>query len=165
MAPLLAVGLVAAATTLAGADVSHTGCTAVNAGQTSEWCGLYPGNATDNVQELGLVSVSTDGMSLTVQVKDSATGVVPATSFVCLSPTPAAAVTHRLQRQLCSASGGTWFPIAGGSQTIDLSSYPQYQSTKLTVQVAANQDANNANGDAFYNNFTVDTTPGGIALA
>ena len=41
--------------------------------------------------------------------------------------------------------------------TIDLSRYPQFLNTQFTIQVAANQDANNANGDAFYNNVTAST--------
>lgn len=155
----LGVGIAAAA-----ADVPHTGCTNVAAGTSSGWCGLYPGNATDNVRELGSVSLSSDGMTLTVQTQDSSTGVVPATSFACVTLTPASDITHRLQRTQCAAAGGVWFPIAGGTQTIDLSAYPQFQNAVVTVQVAANQDANNSNGDAFYNNVTVDTTAGGIGI-
>ena len=48
-------------------------------------------------------------------------------------------------------------PDRGRIATIDLSLYPQFRNAQFTVQVAANQDANNANGDAFYNNFTVNT--------
>ena len=54
-----------------------------------------------------------------------------------------------------------WFPIDGGSQTIDLSAYPQFLNAQFTVQVAANQDAHNSNGDAFYNNIAASTKTGG----
>ena len=156
--------VVASLATIASADVSHTGCNPVGVGASSGWCGLYPGNATNNVRELGQVSISSDGRSLTVQTADASTGVVPATSFACLLFTPPSQITHRLQGQQCAAAGGVWFPMPGGSQTIDLSAYPQFLNTHLTVQVAANQDASNSNGDAFYNNIAADTTTTGVTF-
>jgi hypothetical protein len=145
----------------ASADVTHTGCNSVAPGTSSGWCGLFPGNAIDNVRELGQVTISTNGTSLTVQTADASTGVVPATSFACLLFMPPSQITHRLQGQQCAAAGGVWFPMAGGSQTIDLTAYPEFLNTQFTVQVAANQDANNANGDAFYNNIAANTATTG----
>jgi hypothetical protein len=147
-------------TASAGADLPHAGCSSVAAGQSSGWCGLYPGNASDNTQELGLVSVSADGTTLTVQTQDASTGVVPATSFACLTGTAPTLITHRLEQTLCASVGGVWFPYTGGSLTIDLAAYPQFLNAQFTVQVAANHDANNANGDAFYNNVSVSTVAG-----
>jgi len=152
--------LFASFATIAGADVAHTGCNSVAAGGSSGWCGLYPGNATDNVRELGQVSINASGTMLTVQAADASTGVLPATSFACLLFTAPSQIVHRLQGQQCAAAGGVWFPIAGGSQTIDLTAYPQFLNAQFTVQVAANQDAKNSNGDAFYNNIAADTTSG-----
>ena len=123
--------------------------------------GLFPGNATNNVRELGQVSINASGTSLTVQTSDASSGVVPATAFACLLFTPASQIAHRLQAQQCATAGGVWFPMAGSSTTIDLTAYPQFLNAQFTVQVAANQDANNANGDAFYNNITADTTTTG----
>ncbi len=144
----------------AGADVPHGGCGAVAVGQSSGWCGLYPGNAVANVQELGQVTVSADGLSLTVQAQDASTGVVAATSFACLTATPATQITHRLVNSLCVANGGTWLPFTGGSLTVNLQSYPQFLNAQFTVQVAANADAKSSNGDAFYNNLSVSTLTG-----
>jgi len=155
-----ALAVIASFATIAGADVAHTGCNSVAAGGSSGWCGLYPGNATDNVRELGQVSINSSGTVLTVQTADASTGVVPSTSFACLVFTPPSQIVHRLQGQQCGAAGGVWFPIAGGAQTIDLSAYPQFRNAQFTVQVAANQDAKNSNGDAFYNNIAADTTSG-----
>jgi hypothetical protein len=155
-----ALALIVSFAASAGADVAHTGCSSVAAGASSGWCGLYPGNATDNVRELGQVSINASGTMLTVQTADASTGVLPATSFACLLFTPPSQIAHRLQGQQCEAAGGVWFPITGGSQTIDLSAYPQFLDAQFTVQVAANQDAKNSNGDAFYNNIAADTTGG-----
>lgn len=159
---VVVVGLTFSASfaSLAGADVAHTGCASVAVGGSSGWCGLYPGNATDNVRELGQVSINASGTMLTVQTADASTGVLPATSFACLVFTPPSQIVHRLQDQQCAASGGVWFPIAGSSQTIDLTAYPQFLNAQFTVQVAANQDAKSSNGDAFYNNIAADTTSG-----
>ncbi len=154
------LALITSFATIAGADVAHTGCNSVAVGGSSGWCGLYPGNATDNVRELGQVSINAGGTMLTVQTADASTGVLPATSFACLLFTPPSQILHRLQGQQCAAAGGVWFPIAGGSQTIDLSAYPQFLNAQFTVQVAANQDAKSSNGDAFYNNITADSTSG-----
>ena len=101
---------------------------------------------------------------LTVQTADASTGVVPATSFACLLFSPPSQVVHRLQGQQCASSAGVWFPMAGGSETIDLTAYPQFLNTQFTVQVAANQDAGNSNGDAFYNNIAANTTTTGGTL-
>ena len=162
LAVVAGAAVVASLATLASADVVHTGCNAVGVGATSGWCRLYPGNATDNVRELGQVSINAAGTSMTVQTADASTGVVPATAFACLLFTPASQVTHRLQGQQCAAAEGVWFPMAGGSTTIDLTAYPQFLHAQVTVQVAANRDANNANGDAFYNNIDANTvTTGG----
>ena len=158
---LIVTGLTAATVGVSAADVPHSGCAAVSVGGSSGWCGLYPGNATNNVRELGQVSINASGTSLTVQTADASSGVVPATAFACLLFTPASQIAHRLQAQQCAAAGGVWFPMAGGSTTIDLTAYPQFLNAQFTVQVAANQDANNANGDAFYNNITADTTTTG----
>jgi hypothetical protein len=151
----------AAVASPAGAAEPHTGCTAISAGTTSGWCGLYPGNATTNVRELGLVALSADGTKLTVQTQDADAGVVPATSFACLTATPISEIVHRLQNEQCVAGGGGWFPVASGAQVIDLSAYPQFLNATFTVQVAPNKSANNSNGDAFYNNVAVDSTSSG----
>jgi hypothetical protein len=157
----LAAGLIAFFATGASADVAHTGCNAVAAGASSGWCGLYPGNATNNVRQLGQVSLSANGTLLTVQTSDASTGVLPATSFACLVFLAPAQITHRLQDQQCAAAGGVWFPMPGGSESIDLTAYPQFLNAQFTVQVAANKDANNSNGDAFYNNIAVSAATGG----
>ena len=150
--------LLAAVASPAGATEPHSGCTAISAGTSSGWCGLYPGNATNNARELGLVSLSADGTKLTVQAQDADSGVVPATSFACLTATPISEIVHRLQDEQCAKAGGVWFPIAGGSQVIDLAEHPQFLNAQFTVQVAANKSANSSNGDAFYNNVAVDST-------
>ncbi len=164
---ILAGSLLAAVAALAVPGVAlatpdHTGCSAVAVGQTSGWCGLYPGNAVDNVKELGQVLVSSDGLSLTIQTQDMTTGAAPATSFACLTADDSAAATHRLQATQCADSGGAWLPFTGGALTIDLTAYPQFLDAQFTAQVAAGQNAENANGDAFYNNFSVSTLTGGI---
>ena len=154
---LIVTGLTAATVGVSAADVPHSGCAAVSVGGSSGWCGLYPGNATSNTQEQGLVSVSSTGSSITVQTQSASTGVLAETSFACLTSVPASQITQRLQDTRCAAAGGVWFPFFGGSLTIDLTPYPQFRNAQFTVQVAANQDASNANGDAFYNNVTVST--------
>jgi hypothetical protein len=155
---------IASLATIASADVTHTGCNSVAVGASSGWCGLYPGNATDNVRELGQVTINSAGTLLTVQTADASTGVLPATSFACLLFTPPTQIMHRLQGQQCAAAGGVWFPMAGGSETIDLTAYPQFLNAHFTVQVAANQDAKSSNGDAFYNNIEADTTTSGNTI-
>jgi hypothetical protein len=166
---LLLAGLVVAALAFgparAGADVAHSGCTSVSVGASSGWCDLYPGNATTNVQELGQVSVSTTGTSLTVQTESASSGTVPATSFACLLFSPPSSITQRLQDTQCTAAGGVWFPASGGSITIDLTQYPQFLNTQFTVQVAANRSADDSNGDAFYNNVAVSTVTGSTILS
>ena len=157
LVPGVVAGVVIAAVSLASADTTRNPCAVVAAGESSGWCGLYPGNATGNVKELGNVSVSASGTSLTVQTQDAGTDVVPKTSFACLTLTPASAIDHRLQDTQCSEAGGTWFPFSGTSLTIDLNAYPQFLNTQFSVQVAANKDANNSNGDAFYNTLSVST--------
>jgi len=157
LVPMLGVSVIVAATSLASASVTRDPCAAVAAGQSSGWCALYAGNATNNVKQLGAVSVSADGTTITVQTQDAGAGVVPKTSFACLTLTPASEIDHRLQDQQCAAAGGTWFPFSGTSLTIDLNAYPQLLNTQFTVQVAANKDANNSNGDAFYNTLSVST--------
>jgi len=139
----------------AGATVPHSGCTA-SVGGSSGWCGLYPGNATSNTQEFGQVTVS-DGSSILVQTENASNGAAPLTSFVCLVSTPAAQITHRLQDTQCNAAGGVWLPFTGGSLVIDLSQFPQFLDSQFTIQVAANEHANDSNGDAFYNNVSVST--------
>ena len=153
----LATVMVGVSSSTSAADVPHSGCAAVSAGGSSGWCSLYPGNATSNGQEQGLVSVSSTGSSITVQTQSASTGVLAETSFACLTLVPASQITQRLQDTRCTAAGGVWFPFLGGSLTIDLTQYPQFRNAQITVQVAANQDANNANGDAFYNNVSVST--------
>jgi len=157
----LVVATVALTSAAANADVSHSGCTSVIVGGSSGWCGLYPGNATSNVQELGQVTISADGTSLVAQTQSASSGTVPATSFACLVFVPASQVTRRLQDTQCAMAEGVWFPANGGSVTIDLTQYPQFLNTQFTVQVAANQSADSSNGDAFYNNFSVSTVSGG----
>ena len=83
--------------------------------------------------------------------------MVPATSFACLTATPSAQIIHRLQNTLCTRSGGIWLPFTGGALTISLLAYPQFLQAVFTIQVAANQDSNSSNGDAFYNNVSVST--------
>ncbi|MDA8269635.1 MAG: hypothetical protein M0Z63_03825 [Actinomycetota bacterium] len=162
----VALGTAAAGTLglalLTAAPASAGTCAAVTDGQTSGWCALYPGNATGNIQELGQVALSTDGSTLTVQTQSASTGVVPGTSFACLTATDPGMT--RLQEQQCAMDNGVWVPFTGGSTTIDLAQYPQFQGTQFNVQVAANQDANSANGDAFYDNFTVTDTGGSVSL-
>jgi hypothetical protein len=145
----------------ASATPVHGGCVTTAAGGSSGWCGLYPGNAVDNTKELGLVAVSADGQTLTVQTQDAGTGALPATSFACLTATPSAEITHRLQQTQCADNGGVWLPFTGGALTIDVSGYPQFLDTTFTVQVAASSSAKDANGDAFYNTFSVSTVTGG----
>lgn len=147
--------------TAAHADVVHNSCQAVYAGGSSGWCGLYPGNATDNVQELGQVTLSSDGTSIVVATESASSGTVPATSFACVLSTPASEITHRLQGTQCAKAGGVWFPASGGTISIDLTQYPQFLNSSFTVQVAANQSANSSNGDSFYNNVTVTSTAAG----
>jgi len=146
------------------AAVAQSGCNAVSAGGSSGWCGLYPGQASSNITEQGMIGVSLNGDSMTVQTQSAATGVVPGTSFACLLLTPASQITQRLQDTLCTAAGGVWLPFGGGSLTIDLGQYPQFENTQFTVQLAANMDANSANGDAFYNDFTVSSVPAGASF-
>ncbi|MGO9909838.1 MAG: hypothetical protein ACLPQS_01555 [Acidimicrobiales bacterium] len=161
MSGSLVVGFTAAIAGTAGATPAHTGCAAVSVGESSGWCGLYPGNATGNTKELGQVTVSGDGQSLVIQTEDASSGAAPATSFACLTATDPTQITHRLQDTQCGDEGGVWLPFTGGSLTVDLTAYPQFLDTQFTVQVAANADAGNANGDAFYNNFSVSTVPSG----
>lgn len=156
------LGAVALAVAPASAATAPT-CTAVADGQSSGWCALYPGNATGNVQELGDVALSLDGSTLTVQTQSASTGTVPDTSFACLLATDPGST--RMQETLCTQAGGVWIPFTSGAVTIDLTQYPQFSGTTFTVQVAANQDANSANGDAFYNNVTVSDTTGSIFLS
>ena len=160
-APRLAValGTVFGATlslSLLGASPAMAGgtCpTSIADGYSSGWCGLYPGSASSNVQEYGQVALSSDGTALTVETESASTGVVPDTSFACLTVTDPGST--RLQEELCAQEDGIWIPFSGGSTTVDLSQYPQFLNTQFNVQVAANQDANSANGDAFYGNFTI----------
>jgi hypothetical protein len=158
----LMVGVTAAMVSSAGATPAHTGCATASVGESSGWCGLYPGNATGNAKELGQVTVSGDGQSLTIQTEDASSGAAPATSFACLTAADPTQITHRLQDTQCADAGGVWLPFTGGSLTVDLTAYPQFLDTQFTVQVAANADARNANGDAFYNNFSASTVTGGI---
>ena len=160
----LATATVGINSSTSAADVPHSGCAAVSVGGNSGWCSLYPGNATSNTQEQGLVSVSSTGSSITVQTQSASTGVLTETSFACLTSMPASQITQRLQDARCAAAGGVWIPFFGGSVTIDLTPYPQFRNAQITVQVAANQSANNANGDAFYNNVSVSTVSTVIVL-
>ena len=153
-----AIGL---SSTMSGAAEPHTGCKSVASGGSSGWCGLYPGNATSNTKELGMVTVSSDGMTIVVDTQSASTGDAPETSFVCLVATPAAQITKRLQDSHCDSAGGVWLPFTGGSLTVDLSQYRQFQNATFTVQVAANQNASDANGDSFYNNVSVSTVASG----
>ena len=133
----------------------HTGCTAIAAGGSSGWCGLYPGNATDNVRDLGQVSLSGDASMLTIKTLSVDSGAAPRTSFACLTKVPAAQITHRLQDTQCNDLGGVWITWSGPSITINVSQYTQFAGGNFTVQVAANEKAGNGNGDAFYNSFGV----------
>jgi len=152
------VGMAVAFTpTPSGAAEPHSGCAAVSAGGNSGWCGLYPGDATSNVQDLGSVAVSSDGSTITVQTESVSTGMAPETSFACLVSTPASQITKRLQDRHCTSANGIWLPFDGGSLSINLNQYPQFANATFTIQVAANANAHNANGDAFYNNFSVST--------
>lgn len=153
------LGAVALAAAPASAATAPT-CTSVANGQDSGWCALYPGSATDNVQELGDVALSADGSTLLVQTQSAADGTVPDTSFACLLAVDPGRT--RMQQTQCTDAAGVWIPFTGGSVTIDLAQYPQFAGTDFVVQVAANQDANSANGDAFYNNVAVADSSGGI---
>ncbi len=158
LAAALIVGSVIVLTETASvAAEPHTGCQSVAAGGSSGWCGLYPGDARNNTKELGMVTVSSDGNSIVVNTENAATGTAPNTSFVCLVATPGSQITERLQDSHCDSAGGVWLPFTGGSLTIDLLQYVQFENTTLTIQVAANEHANNANGDSFYNNVSVST--------
>jgi len=139
----------------ASATPVHQGCAAVFTFAPSGWCNLYPGNASNNVKDLGAVSLSSNTQLLTIQTQSVATGAAPRTSFACLTLVPAGQIDHRLQDTQCEATGGVWFTWTGPSTTIDLSNYPQFMGTIYSVQVAANDNAGNGNGDAFYNSFTV----------
>jgi hypothetical protein len=139
----------------AGATVPHSGCSA-SVGGNSGWCDLYPGNATANTKEFGQVTVSS-GSTILVQTENASNGAAPLTSFVCLVSTPAAQITHRLQDTQCTKAGGVWLPFSGGSLVIDLSQFPQFLNSQFTIQVAANEHANDANGDASYNSVSVST--------
>jgi len=108
-----------------------------------------------------MVTVSSDGMTIVVSTQSASTGDAPQTSFVCVAATPAAQITKRLQDSHCDAVGGVWLPFAGGSLTIVLSQYGQFQNATFTVQVAANQNASDPNGDSFYNNVSVSTVASG----
>lgn len=144
-----------------GATPPHTGCGTVTDGASSGWCALYPGNAKGNVQEQGQVSLDSTGTQLTVLTENTADGAAPATTSVCLTATPAVDLTHRLQDSQCAKQGGVWLSWSGGAATVDLTQYPQLVGTTFTVQVQANHDAGNGNGDAFYNSVAVDSTGGG----
>jgi hypothetical protein len=151
------MGFALASSTAASATPPHGGCAAVSAGASSGWCPLYPGNATSNTQELGMVTVSADGSSIQVETQNASNGAAPQTSFVCLVSSPASQIAHRLPATLCAAAGGVWIPFTGGSLTIDLWQYPQFLNAQFTMQVAANHNAGDANGDSFYNNVGVST--------
>jgi hypothetical protein len=103
---LVAVATFAVPAGTAGAAASHGGCAPVFVGGSSGWCGLYPGNATDNVQALGQVSVSAEGTSLVVQTEDASSGAAPQTSFACLVPAQVSDIEHRLQDVQCTKEGG-----------------------------------------------------------
>ena len=139
----------------ASATPVHTGCAPVHTFASSGWCGLYPGNATNNVQDLGQVSLSSNTTMLTIQTQSVDNGTAPRTSFACITSVPADQITHRLQDTQCTKDGGVWITWTGPSITVDMSQYPQFAGTVYTVQVAANDNAGNGNGDAFYNSFTV----------
>lgn len=162
---LVGAALIVAATgispTAANAAPPHAGCAPAAAGGSSGWCGLYPGNATANVQELGQVTVCADGQSLLIQTEDAVTGSVPDTSFACLVMTDPSQITHRLHQSLCERAGGAWFSADGGSIAINLAQDPQSLNAQFTVQVAASHSADNGNGDAFYNDVSVNTVAGG----
>ncbi len=157
-AGLAIAGLVVAAGA-ASATPPHTGCAATTAGNSSGLCGLYPGNAVDNVKDLGQVAETADGTTLTITTQDAVTGAAPDTSFACLIATPADQIDHRLQDEKCNADGGVFLPFTGGTLTVDLTQFPQFRNTQFTVQIAANDNAGDPNGDAFYNNFSVSSVP------
>lgn len=148
-AAALSVSLLGAAPAMAGGTCP----TSIVDGQGSGWCGLYPGTASNNVQEYGQVTLSSDGTSLTVDTQSASSGVLPDTSFACLTSVDPGST--RLQEEQCAQDGGVWVPFSERTTTIDLTQYPQFLNTSFNVQVAANQDASDANGDSFYDNFTV----------
>lgn len=139
---------------VASATKPHTGC-AVSVGTSSGWCGLYPGNATNNVKDVASVTMSGDGSLLTIATLSLDTNAPPRTSMSCISMVPLVVQTHRLQAEQCSAINGVWFTWSGASITIDLTQFPQFYGGNFSVQVGANKDAGNGNGDSFYNGFGV----------
>ena len=160
-ATLAAASLVGLSSTIGGAAAPDTVCSSASSGGSSGWCGLGPGHANSNTRVQGMVSVSSDGQTIVVNTQDTVSGNAPRTSFVCMVSSPASLVTGRLQETRCGAAGGVWLTFTGGSLTIDLSQYGPFQNAQFTIQVAANPDAANANGDSFYANFGVSTSSSG----
>jgi len=162
---VLATGALAltAGTGVASATPVHDDCAGVvTAGTSSAWCGLYPGNAKNNTPEQAQVSLDPTATLLTVLTQNTEDGSAPATTSICLTSTPIPQIDHRLQDQQCTNKfGGVWLTWAGGSATIDLTQVPQFLGTTFTVQVGASASAGNGNGDAFYNNVSVDAAPQG----
>ena len=164
---VLATGALAltAGTGVASATPVHDNCAlvVVTAGTSSASCGLYPGNAKNNTPEQAQVSLDPTAMLLTVSTQNTADGSAPATTSICLTSTPVEQIDHRLQDEQCTNKfGGVWLTWAGGSDTINLlTQVPQFLGTTFTVQVGASASAGNGNGDAFYNNLSVDAAPQG----
>jgi hypothetical protein len=92
---------------------------------------------------------------MTISTLSVASNAAPRTSMACLSTVPLVVETHRLQAEQCSAVNGVWFTWSGPSITIDLTQLPQFYGGTFSVQVGANENAGNGNGDAFYNGFSV----------
>ena len=140
---------------IASATPVHTGCSPTYVNGTSGWCGLYPGNATDNVKDLGQVTLTGNAQLLTIQTLSVDSGAAPRTSSACLSFISSNQINHRLQDTQCTKAGGVWFTWTGPSTTINLTQYTQFYGQIFSVQVQANEHAGNGNGDAFYNGFDV----------
>src|SRR5579862_9452512 len=78
LAALCGAALVAGGVQVSGnaalASPVRNGCGTTSSGQSSSWCGLYPGNATQNTQEQAQVSLSQDGTTLIVQTQNTSDG-------------------------------------------------------------------------------------------
>ena len=160
-----ALAVLAAPGTASAATV-HTCAGTVTAGTTSAWCGLF--DARGNTPEQAQLSLDAGATSLSVATESTIGAQPPAATAVCLTATPAAQIAQPLPKSLCTGQyAGVWLTWAGGSQSIDLTLYPQFAKTTFTVQVIAatvgrggrshgcGGGGGHHQSTASYNNFTV----------